>query len=223
MREGNSRNSRATSLHVAPRNHRVGVLPASSSPRSAHFPAPAWQGTLTYRSSKLRVGGQPYGFSNFCDVVCAGSALALSACITTSMQGYADLQPPPSPIQHIAAIAPPALIPALAKEASKRGVVLEDANVILPRTRQYNEKEVRGAMAAHGVDGVLVVKVTGDTGVQQQYAGTIANTSYSGTSSGNALIGQHDLRYGRVFRNNHDHGDADLQVQPRHRFPSSPF
>jgi hypothetical protein len=104
------------------------------------------------------------------------------------MQGYADLQPPAHPIQHVAAIAPPALIPALTNEASKRGVVLEDANVILPPTRQYNETEIRQAMAAHGIDGVLVVNVTGDTGVQQRYAGTIANTSYSGTSSGNAMV-----------------------------------
>jgi hypothetical protein len=43
-------------------------------------------------------------------------------------------------------------------------------------------------MAAHGIDGVLVVNVVGDTGVQQQYAGTIANTNYSGTSSGNAMV-----------------------------------
>jgi hypothetical protein len=28
-------------------------------------------------------------------------------------------------------------------------------------------------MAADGIDGVLVVNVLGDTGVQQQYAGTI--------------------------------------------------
>jgi hypothetical protein len=121
-------------------------------------------------------------------LVAAASAIALAGCVTTSMQGYADLQPPTHPIQHIAAIAPPALIPALANEASKRGVVLEDANVILPPTRQYNETEIRQAMAAHGVDGVLVVNVTGDTGVQQRYAGTIANTSYSGTSSGNAMV-----------------------------------
>jgi hypothetical protein len=116
------------------------------------------------------------------------SAIGLSACITTSMQGYADLEPPPHPLQHIAVFAPPALLPALASEASKRGVLLEDARVILPPTRQYNEAEVRQAMAARGVDGVLVVNVTGDTGVQQQYAGTIANTSYSGNSSGNAMI-----------------------------------
>jgi hypothetical protein len=116
------------------------------------------------------------------------SATVLGGCVTTAMQGYADLQPPPHPIQHIAAIAPPALITALAKEASKRGITLEDANVILPPTRQYNEIEIRQAMAAHGIDGVLVVSVTGDTGVRQSYAGTIANTSYSGASSGNAMV-----------------------------------
>jgi hypothetical protein len=114
--------------------------------------------------------------------------------LTTSMQGYADLEPPAHPIQHIAVIAPPALIAALAKEASKRGIILEDANVILPPTRQYDEPTIRKAMSTHGVDGVLVVNVIGDTGVQQRYAGTIANTSYSGTSSysgttsGNAMV-----------------------------------
>jgi hypothetical protein len=121
-------------------------------------------------------------------IVMAASAVVLGACVTTSMQGYADLQPPAHPIQHIAAIAPPALIPALANEASKRGVAFEDANVILPPTRQYNETEIRQAMAAHGIDGVLVVNVTGDTGVQERYAGTIANTSYTGTSTGNATV-----------------------------------
>jgi hypothetical protein len=104
------------------------------------------------------------------------------------MQGYADLQPPAHPIQHIAAIAPPGLVPALYSEAAKRGVMLEDANVILPPTRQYNEADVRQAMAAHGVDGVLVVNVVGDTGVQQQYAGTVSNTTYSGSSSGSAMV-----------------------------------
>jgi hypothetical protein len=121
-------------------------------------------------------------------IVIAASAIVLSACVTTSIQGYADLQPPPHPIQHIAAIAPPAVIPALVREASKRSVVLEDVNVILPPTRQYNETEIRRAMAAHGIDGVLVVNVTGDTGVQEQYAGTIANTTYSSTSSDNAMV-----------------------------------
>ena len=115
-------------------------------------------------------------------------SFVLSACVTTSMQGYADLQPPPHSIQHIAVLAPPAAIPALAEEARKIGVLLEDANVILPPTRQYSEGEVRAAMAARGVDGVLVVTVNGDSGVQQRYAGTISNTNYNGTSTSNAMV-----------------------------------
>jgi hypothetical protein len=104
------------------------------------------------------------------------------------MQGYADLQPPPRPIQHIAVIAPPALISALVNEASKRRLLLEDFNVVLPPTRQYTEAQVRKAMTDHGFDGVLAVDVMGDSGVQQRYAGTIVNSSYSGTFSGNAMI-----------------------------------
>jgi hypothetical protein len=64
------------------------------------------------------------------------------------MQGYADLERPPHPIQHIAAFAGPALLPALASEAKKQGVFLEDALSFLPPTRQYTEPEIRQAMAA---------------------------------------------------------------------------
>jgi hypothetical protein len=118
----------------------------------------------------------------------AANVLLLGGCVTTSMQGYADLQQPPRPIQHIAVIAPPALVSALVNEASKRRVLLEDFNVVLPPTRQYTEAEVRNAMADHGIDGVLAIGVMADSGVQQRYAGTIVNSSYSGTFSGNATI-----------------------------------
>ena len=146
-------------------------------------------------------------------IAVAISAIALGGCVTTSMQGYADLQPPAHPIQRIAAIAPPALVSALYTEASKRGVVLEDANAILPPTRQYNEAEVRQAMAAHGIDGVLVVNVTGDTGVQQQYAGTIANTTYSGTSSGSAMVVGNSI-YGTGMSS----GSATTTATPMYRY-----
>jgi hypothetical protein len=116
------------------------------------------------------------------------NVLLLGGCVTTSMQGYADLQPPPRSIQHIAVIAPPALVSALVNEASKRRVLLEDFNVVLPPTRQYTEAEIRKAMADQGIDGVLAVGVMDDTGVQERYAGTIVNSNYSGTFSGNAMI-----------------------------------
>jgi hypothetical protein len=143
----------------------------------------------------------------------AACASVLGGCVTTSMQGYADLQPPAHPIQHIAVIAPPALITALAKEAGKRGVTLEDANVILPPTRQYDEAQIRQAMATHGIDGVLVVNVTGDTGVQQRYAGTTANTSYSGTSSGSAMV-----MGNMIYGNGASYGTATTTATPVYHY-----
>jgi hypothetical protein len=101
----------------------------------------------------------------------------------------------------------------MTREAAKRGVALEDANIILPPTRQYNEIEIRQAMAAHGIDGVLVVNVTGDTGVQQQYAGTIANTSYSGTSSGNAMV-----MGNMIYGNGTSSGVATTTTTPVYRY-----
>jgi hypothetical protein len=65
---------------------------------------------------------------------------------------------------------------------------VEDGNVIVPPTRQYKDIEIRQLLAKRGVDGVLVVSVTGDTGVQQQYAGTIFSGNYSGMTSGSAMV-----------------------------------
>jgi len=68
-------------------------------------------------------------------------------------------------------------------------------------------------MAAHAIDGVLVVNVTGDTGVQQQYAGTIANTTYSGTSSGNAMV-MGNMIYGTGMSS----GTATTTATPVYRY-----
>jgi hypothetical protein len=67
----------------------------------------------------------------------------------------------------------------LATEALKHALVLEDSNVIVPPTRQYKDAEIRQLFATRGIDGVLVVSVTGDTGVQERYAGTILSANYS--------------------------------------------
>src|SRR5712671_1293992 len=120
--------------------------------------------------------------------IIAACATVLAGCVTTSMQGYADLDRPAHPVEHIAVVAPPALIAALTAEAPKHGLVVEDGNVIVPPTRPYKDAEIRQLLATRGVDGVLVVSVTGDSGVQQRYAGTIFSGNYSGTSSGNAMI-----------------------------------
>ena len=60
----------------------------------------------------------------------------LGGCVTTSMQGYADLDRTARPVEHIAVVAPPALVTALATESAKRGLVIEDGNAIVPPTRQ---------------------------------------------------------------------------------------
>lgn len=68
----------------------------------------------------------------------------------------------------------------IAAEARKRGILAEDALTILPPTRTYTDAEVRKALAERGVDGVLTITVA-DSGVVRQYAGTIFQSSYSGT------------------------------------------
>jgi len=118
----------------------------------------------------------------------AFSALALSGCITTSMQGYADRQLPERAVQRIAVYvsAPGSLGPSLQTnisiEAKKRGVFAEDALVLLPPTRTYSNDEVKKALATDGIDAVLVLDV-GDSGIRREYAGTIFSGSYSGSSS----------------------------------------
>ena len=76
----------------------------------------------------------------------------------------------------------------MAAESPKHGLVVEDGNIIVPPTRPYKDAEIQQLLATRGVDGVLVVSVTGDTGVQQRYAGTIFSGNYSGTSSGSAVL-----------------------------------
>jgi hypothetical protein len=58
-------------------------------------------------------------------------AFVISGCVTTSMQGYADRERPAKALQHIAVVAPPALVSALASEGAKRGVLLEDGSTIV--------------------------------------------------------------------------------------------
>jgi len=69
----------------------------------------------------------------------------------------------------------------IAEEARKRGLVAQDALLLFPPTRTYTNAEVRQGLASDGVDGVLVVNVA-DTGVLQQYAGTILTGQYSGAN-----------------------------------------
>jgi hypothetical protein len=120
-------------------------------------------------------------------------AVLLSGCITTAMQGYADRDLPARPIQRIAAfvVAPAALASSfqtsIAEEAAKRGVSADDANVLLPPTRTYNDAEIRRVLAESGVDAVLIINV-GDSGVIKEYAGTFFQGEYSGSTDTSGTI-----------------------------------
>jgi hypothetical protein len=123
----------------------------------------------------------------------APAAIGLTGCITTSVQGYADRQLPAKPISRmIAYVAGPgplvsSIQASVAEEANKRGVVAEDALLLFPPTRTYTNAEIQQGLARDGIDGVLVINV-GDTGVLQQYAGTILSGQYSGSSSASGTI-----------------------------------
>ncbi|WP_156937076.1 hypothetical protein [Bradyrhizobium sp. WSM2254] len=123
----------------------------------------------------------------------AVAAMTLTGCITTSMQGYADRDLPSKPITRIVAYVagPPGLASSIqatiSEEGRKRGVVAEDAFALFPPTRTYTNTEIRQGLATNSIDGVLVLTV-GDSGVQQQYAGTILSGQYSGSSVANGTI-----------------------------------
>lgn len=115
------------------------------------------------------------------------AAVLLSGCITTSMQGYADRDLPARPVKHIAAyvVAPTGLATSfqssIAQEATKRGILADDAYTLLPPTRSYNDAEIRKVLVASDIDAVLIINV-GDTGVVREYAGTFFQTEYSGST-----------------------------------------
>jgi hypothetical protein len=120
-------------------------------------------------------------------------ALGVSGCIQTTMQGYADRELPAKPVSHLVAYVagPTPLVSSIQssinEEARKRGVAAQDALLLFPPTRTYTNAEVRQGLASGGIDGVLVINV-GDTGVLQQYAGTILTGEYSGTSAAGGTI-----------------------------------
>lgn len=120
-------------------------------------------------------------------------AIALSACIATTMQGYADRDLPAKPVSRIVAyVAGPTALASsiqasIKTEAGKRGIGANDALLLFPPTRTYSDAEIRQGLTARGIDGVLVLSV-GDTGVIQQYAGTIFQGQYSGNSFATGTI-----------------------------------
>jgi hypothetical protein len=126
-------------------------------------------------------------------VCIAAAAVNLPGCITTAMQGYADRELPAKPVSRIIAYVagPTALVTSIqanvSDEARKRGLTAKDALSLFPPTRTYTNTEIQRGLASDGIDGVLVINV-GDTGVLQQYAGTILSGQYSGSSDASGTI-----------------------------------
>jgi hypothetical protein len=92
-------------------------------------------------------------------------AVTLSACVTTSMQGYADRGLPARPVSRIVAYVtgPGTLVTSIQSnirdEAAKRGIEADDALLLFPPTRTYTDAEIRKGLAARGIDGVLILNV----------------------------------------------------------------
>ena len=105
------------------------------------------------------------------------AATTLSGCLT-SESGVADRMLPPRQLNRIVAyVAGPAAVAAnlqttISGEARRRGLVADNALALFPPTRSYTDADIRQALAARGVDGVLIINV-GEASVPRQYAGTI--------------------------------------------------
>jgi hypothetical protein len=158
-------------------------------------------------------------FAGIFAIFCATS---LSACITTSMQGYADRNLPTQPIKHIATyvVAPTALAvsfqSSIAEQAAKRGIGAEDAYALLPPTRTYNDAEIRKVLAESGVDAVLIINV-GDSGVVKEYAGTFFQGDYSGSSVTSGTVTSNG-NFANVSLNGNSSGTMTGMSTPIHRY-----
>ena len=77
-------------------------------------------------------------------------AVTLSACVTTSMQGYADRELPAKPVSRIVAYVtgPGALVTSIQSnirdEAAKRGIEADDALLLFPREPILTQRYGRG-------------------------------------------------------------------------------
>ncbi len=150
-------------------------------------PLPCSTKARRFHSNNRYLWGLAMRFGALIPALVIGSGI-LSGCITTDMQGYADRQLPQHPIQRMVALvaAPPALVASLqssvTQEAKKRGIPVEDALLLFPPTRTYNDAEIKAELARDGIDAVLILTV-GDSGIQAQYAGTVFYGSSSGSMS----------------------------------------
>src|SRR5260370_19520982 len=160
--------------------------------------------------------------TRFSFILLCSIAFLMSGCITTAMQGYADRDLPARPIQRVAAyvVAPTALASSfqssIAEEAAKRGIGAEDAYVLLPPTRTYNDAEIRKVLAESGVDAVLIINV-GDSGVVKEYAGTFFQGDYSGSSVTSGTVTRNG-NFANVSLNGNSSGTMTGMSTPTHRY-----
>jgi hypothetical protein len=160
--------------------------------------------------------------SRFALISLCSIAVFLSGCITTAMQGYADRDLPVRPIQRIAAyvVAPTALASSfqssIAEEAAKRGIGAEDAYVLLPPTRTYNDVEIRKVLAESGIDAVLIINV-GDSGVLKEYAGTFFQGQYSGSTDTSGTVSRNG-NFSNVSLTGSSSGTMTGTSTPMHRY-----
>jgi hypothetical protein len=138
------------------------------------------------------------------------------------MQGYADRDLPARPIQRIAAyvVAPTALVSSfqssIIEEAAKRGIGAEDAYVLLPPTRTYNDAEIRKILAEEGIDAVLIINV-GDSGVVKEYAGTFFQGQYSGSTDTSGTVSRNG-NFSNVSLTGSSSGTITGTSMPMHRY-----
>lgn len=139
------------------------------------------------------------------------------------MQGYADRELPAKPVSRIVAYVagPSSLVSSvqssISEEARKRGVFAEDALLLFPPTRPYTNTEIKQGLAASRIDGVLVINV-GDTGVLQQYAGTILSGEYSESSYANGTIINRFGSVSTVSLNGTSSGTMTATATPIYRY-----
>jgi hypothetical protein len=108
------------------------------------------------------------------------ATIALSACAATATRDGELVSRPVSRL--VAYVAGPGRLASNIQssiniEARRRGLLADNALNLLPPTRPYTDADIRQALAARGIDGVLIINV-GDSGVPRQYAGTIFQGRY---------------------------------------------
>jgi hypothetical protein len=75
----------------------------------------------------------------------------------------------------------------LASEAAKLHVIVDDAQAIVPPSRQYDDAEIKHDLKERGVDAILVVNI-GDSGIEEHYVGTVLSGGFSGVESGTGTV-----------------------------------